>query len=78
MEADGAGEPGRAVPYLKPGEQVGAYRIDSFVALGGMAFVYEATDTRLGRHVALKVLAPALARPQNAVETPATTATISS
>jgi serine/threonine-protein kinase len=61
MGADGSGEPGRAVPYLQVGEQVGAYRIESFVALGGMAFVYEATDTRLGRQVALKVLAPALA-----------------
>ncbi len=44
-------------PYLQIGTVVGSYRIESFIAHGGMAFVYEATDTRLGRHVALKLLA---------------------
>lgn len=44
-------------PYLEIGATVGHYRIESFVAHGGMAFVYEATDLRLGRHVALKLLA---------------------
>ena len=49
-------------PYLSPGTEVGNYRIEAFIDRGGMAFVYEATDLRLGRHVALKVLAPELSR----------------
>ena len=49
-------------PYLSPGALVGNYRIESFIDRGGMAFVYEATDLRLDRHVALKVLAPELTR----------------
>jgi YVTN family beta-propeller protein len=55
-ETTGGARPGS--PYLQIGTMVGAYRIESFVAHGGMAFVYEATDMRLGRHVALKLLAP--------------------
>ena len=55
-DTTGAGRPGS--PYLQIGTVVGTYRIESFVAHGGMAFVYEATDMRLGRHVALKLLAP--------------------
>ncbi|HEY7815706.1 MAG TPA: hypothetical protein VIC62_20850, partial [Nakamurella sp.] len=54
-ETTGGARPG--TPYLQIGTMVGAYRIESFVAHGGMAFVYEATDLRLGRHVALKLLA---------------------
>jgi serine/threonine protein kinase/beta-lactam-binding protein with PASTA domain len=40
----------------------GRYRIDSRIARGGMATVYLATDTRLDRTVALKVMHPELAR----------------
>lgn len=37
------------------------YRVDQRIAVGGMATVYRATDTRLDRVVALKVMHPALA-----------------
>ncbi len=53
---------GELSAYLSPGMRVGEYRIESFIGRGGMAFVYEATDLRLERHVALKVLAPELSQ----------------
>src|SRR3954464_7767751 len=43
------------------GSQVGQYRIDSYIGRGGMGVVYRAEHTHLGRHVALKLLAPELA-----------------
>ncbi|MCP3817381.1 Stk1 family PASTA domain-containing Ser/Thr kinase [Streptomyces sp. A3M-1-3] len=39
----------------------GRYRIDARIAVGGMATVYRALDTRLDRILALKVMHPALA-----------------
>ncbi|MBB1242666.1 Stk1 family PASTA domain-containing Ser/Thr kinase [Streptomyces durbertensis] len=39
----------------------GRYRVAARIAVGGMATVYRATDTRLDRVVALKVMHPALA-----------------
>ena len=39
----------------------GRYRVDGLVARGGMATVYRATDTRLGRTVAVKILSGAFA-----------------
>jgi serine/threonine-protein kinase len=42
---------------LQPGQALGPYRIDSFLAAGGMGEVYRATDTRLHREVAIKVSA---------------------
>jgi serine/threonine protein kinase len=42
---------------LQPGQYLGPYRIESFVAAGGMGQVYRATDTRLNRLVAIKVSA---------------------
>ncbi|MFE5794640.1 Stk1 family PASTA domain-containing Ser/Thr kinase [Streptomyces sp. NPDC056503] len=39
----------------------GRYRVDARIAVGGMATVYRAVDTRLDRVLALKVMHPALA-----------------
>ena len=43
---------------LEPGSQLGPYRIDSLLGQGAMGKVFQATDTRLLRTVALKVLTP--------------------
>ncbi len=40
---------------LNAGEQLGPYRIEQRIGQGGMGTVYRATDTRLGRPVALKI-----------------------
>jgi serine/threonine protein kinase len=42
---------------LEPGQCLGPYRIECFLAAGGMGKVYRATDTRLHRQVAIKVSA---------------------
>ncbi|MGW1953068.1 serine/threonine-protein kinase [Streptomyces sp. NPDC001920] len=44
------------------GRQVAGYRIEQEIGRGGMAVVYRARDLRLDRSVALKLLAPELAR----------------
>jgi DNA-binding beta-propeller fold protein YncE len=44
------------------GSQVAGYRLDEQIGRGGMAVVYRAQDPRLDRPVALKILAPELAR----------------
>ncbi len=47
---------------LGVGSRIAGYRLDEETGRGGMAVVYRAYDTRLERPVALKVLAPELAR----------------
>ena len=47
---------------LSPGTRLGPYEICAQLGAGGMGEVYEATDTRLGRTVAIKVLPERLAR----------------
>src|SRR5438128_2642372 len=43
-------------PQLAPGAQLGPYVIERRLGAGGMGEVYRATDKRLGRSVAIKVL----------------------
>jgi len=48
-------------PRLEPGARLGSFEVGTLLAAGGMAEVYRARDTRLGRDVALKVLPDAFA-----------------
>src|SRR5262245_56012889 len=45
-----------------PGSRLGPYEIVSALGSGGMGEVYRAKDTRLDRHVAIKVLPAAFAQ----------------
>ncbi len=42
-------------PSVTVGEQLGPYRVERKIGQGGMGTVYRATDTRLGRPVAIKI-----------------------
>jgi two-component system LytT family response regulator len=55
-------------PALAAGDGIGPYRIQSRLGEGGMGEVYLATDTRLDRNVALKILPPALAQDRDHME----------
>ncbi|PWU11402.1 MAG: hypothetical protein C5B51_02675 [Terriglobia bacterium] len=53
------GEPGD--PLLPAGTPIGPYQIECVIGSGGMGEVYRASDTRLGRKVAIKFLSATLA-----------------
>jgi eukaryotic-like serine/threonine-protein kinase len=46
---------------LTPGARLGVYDIIAAIGEGGMGQVFRATDTKLKRHVAIKILPPSLA-----------------
>jgi serine/threonine protein kinase len=58
---DASRQPFGLLGGLGPGSFVAGYQIQDRIGAGGMAVVFRARDERLGRLVALKVLAPALA-----------------
>jgi serine/threonine protein kinase len=46
---------------LAPGTRLGPYEVTAQIGAGGMGEVWRATDTNLGRHVAIKILPDAFA-----------------
>ncbi len=74
METTGGRQAGAADPTLERPDPLlgvvldGRYRIDAVIATGGMATVYAATDSRLDRTVAVKVMRPLLAQDPDFVE----------
>lgn len=61
-DADRAADPVAGRPSDLRGRLIAGYRVEDEIGRGGMAVVYRARDLRLDRTVALKLLAPELAR----------------
>ena len=47
---------------MTPGTRIGSYEVAALIGEGGMGAVYRATDTNLGREVAIKVLPDTLSQ----------------
>ncbi|HEY1642373.1 MAG TPA: protein kinase [Streptosporangiaceae bacterium] len=58
-------EIGAAAFEAVPGTQIAGYQVEAEIGRGGMAIVYRALDGKLGRLVALKILAPQLAEDES-------------
>ncbi len=53
---------------LEVGSRLGHYDVTALIGEGGMGEVYQATDTKLNRQVALKILPEAFASDQQIVQ----------
>ncbi|MDH3530775.1 MAG: serine/threonine protein kinase, partial [Acidobacteriota bacterium] len=58
----------REIPGSLVNKKIGRYRVEKILGIGGMGTVYLATDTRLARPVALKVLASEIVRDRDRVQ----------